>query len=46
MTLIRTYTSPIRRAGAALWQACEDHPTLPLAIVIVLLGIVNSTWLN
>lgn len=31
----------IRRAGASLWQACEDHVWLPLAIAILLLMIVN-----
>ena len=31
----------IRRAGASLWQALEDHALLPLAIAVVLLMIVN-----
>ena len=39
---IRTYTHPIRRFGAWLWQACEDHQWLPLAIVGVLLVYINS----
>lgn len=39
---IRTYTHPIRRAGAWLWQACEDYPALPLTVVFVALWIVNS----
>lgn len=39
---IRTYTHPIRRAASALWQACEDHQWLPLAVVGVLLLIVNT----
>lgn len=39
---IRTYTHPIRRFGAWLWQACEDHQWLPFAIVCVLLVYINS----
>lgn len=39
---IRTYTNPIRRAGAWLWQACEDHQWIPFAVVGVALAIVNS----
>lgn len=43
MNRIPTRTrNPIRRFGAALWQACEDHQWLPLLIVAVLLAIVNS----
>lgn len=42
MNHLRTYTSPIRRFGAWLWQACDDHAWLPLAIVLVLLLIVNT----
>jgi hypothetical protein len=42
MKHIRTRTNPIRRFGAWLWQACDDHQWLPLAIVLVLLLIVNS----
>lgn len=38
---IRTYTHPIRRFGAWLWQACEDHQWLPLAIALVCAGIIN-----
>lgn len=34
--------SPIRRAGAWLWQALEDHQWIPLAVVLVLLAIINS----
>lgn len=34
--------NPIRRAGARLWQALDDHQWLPLAIVGVLLVIINS----
>ena len=43
---IRTRTNPIQRAASAFWQALDDHPALPLAIVGVLLAVVNSTWLN
>lgn len=43
---IRTYTHPIRRAASALWDACDRHQWLPLAIVGVCLFLVNSTWLN
>jgi hypothetical protein len=40
---IRTRTrNPISRAASALWQACDDHVWLPLAIVLVLLLIVNT----
>lgn len=46
MSRIPTRTNPVRRAGAWLWQACEDHPALPLAVVAVALVLVNSTWLN
>lgn len=43
MTRIPTRTrNPISRALSALWQACEDHQWLPLAVVGVLLVIINS----
>lgn len=32
----------MRRALAALWQACETHQWVPLAIAGVLLLIVNT----
>ena len=41
MTRIPTRRTLARRAGAALWQALEDHKWLPLAIAIVLVLIVN-----
>lgn len=43
---IRTYTHPIRRAASALGRACDRHQWLPLAIAMVGLLLVNSTWLN
>jgi len=39
---IRTYTHPIRRFGAWLWQALEDHQWLPISIVGVLFLIINA----
>ena len=31
----------VRRAGASIWQALEDHVWLPLLIAVILLLIVN-----
>jgi hypothetical protein len=42
MNRIPTHRNIVRRAGARLWQACDDHQWLPLVIVLVLLLIVNS----
>lgn len=43
MSRIPTRTSnPISRALACLWQACEDHQWVPLAVVLALLAIINS----
>lgn len=39
---IRTYTHPIRRFGAWIWQAAEDYPALPFAVMLVALIIINS----
>lgn len=47
MNRIRTRTrNPIRRAGARIGQACDDHQWIPMAVVAVLLVVVSSTWLN
>lgn len=46
MSRIPTHRNLIRRAGARLWQACEDHQWIPLVITLVCLLVVNSTWLN
>lgn len=42
MTRIPTHRSLVRRAGARICKALEDHNWLPLAIAVVLLLIVNS----
>jgi hypothetical protein len=39
---IRTRHNIFQRAGAAFWQAMDDYPILPFAIVLVLLLIVNT----
>lgn len=41
MKPIPTYRSILRRAGARLWKALEDHKWLPLAIALLAAVIVN-----
>lgn len=42
MSRIPTHRSILRRAGAALWQALEDHKWIPAAVAAVALYIINS----
>lgn len=38
---IRTYTHPIRRTAAWLWEASERHPGIMLTLIVILLSLVN-----
>lgn len=38
---IRTYTHPIRRFGAWLWEASERHPGIMLMLICIAAAIVN-----
>jgi hypothetical protein len=43
MIPIPTHRSILRRIGARIWQALDDHKWLPLAIALVAAVIVNMT---
>lgn len=38
---IRTYTHPIRRTAAWLWEASERHPGIMFTLIAIALAIIN-----
>lgn len=46
MNRIRTYTHPIRRTVAWLWEASERHPGIMLTLIVIAWALVNVVEQN